>query len=143
MRPAASNWKVLPIQLYLQFQWDHTTLRERDRSRCGVRINFYFRRSSLPILTLLRSIIAVPGLGSHALGSWKSTNSDEVWLRDFLPRDLTNIRVLLYGYDTILPGSLSKQSIEDLGSALLEQVNAFREHNGVSGRLGCLDLANA
>ncbi|KAJ4181106.1 hypothetical protein NW759_017203 [Fusarium solani] len=75
-------------------------------------------------------VVAVPGLGSHALGSWKSPNSDDVWLRDFLPKDVPNIRVLLYGYDTVLPGSLSKQSIEDLGGALLEQIIAFRARDG-------------
>ncbi|KAJ5894279.1 hypothetical protein N7495_005970 [Penicillium taxi] len=79
-------------------------------------------------------IIAIPGLGSHALGSWKSTDSDEVWLRDFLPKDLPNIRVLLYGYDTTLSGSLSKQSIEDLGGALLELITAFRANDGTSKR---------
>ncbi|KAH7129663.1 ankyrin repeat-containing protein, partial [Dactylonectria estremocensis] len=79
-------------------------------------------------------IIAVPGLGSHALGSWKSPNSDDVWLRDFLPKDVPNIRVLLYGYDTTLPGSLSKQSIEDLGGALLEQIIAYRASDGTSHR---------
>ncbi|KAJ5887721.1 hypothetical protein N7495_007762 [Penicillium taxi] len=79
-------------------------------------------------------IIAIPGLGSHALGSWKSTDSDEVWLRDFLPNDLPNIRVLLYGYDTTLPGSLSKQSIEDLGGTLLVHITAFRANDGTSKR---------
>ncbi|GKT61443.1 LOW QUALITY PROTEIN: ankyrin repeat-containing protein [Colletotrichum tofieldiae] len=76
-------------------------------------------------------IIAVPGLGSHALGSWKSPHSDAVWLRDFLPQDVPNIRVLLYGYDTTLPGSLSRQSIGDLGGILLERVVAFRAGDGV------------
>lgn len=84
----------------------------------------------------LYSIIAVPGLGSHALGSWKAQNSDEVWLRDYLPEDIPNIRVLLYGYDTKLPGSQSKQSVEDLGRAFLEQITAFRANDGVSGFLG-------
>uniref|UniRef100_A0A8H7NAA2 NACHT domain-containing protein n=1 Tax=Bionectria ochroleuca TaxID=29856 RepID=A0A8H7NAA2_BIOOC len=79
-------------------------------------------------------IIAVPGLAGHALGSWKSPNSDDVWLRDFLPKDVPNIRVLLYGYDTTLPGSLSKQSIEDLGGALLEQINAYRARDETSHR---------
>ncbi|KAH8665485.1 hypothetical protein BGZ61DRAFT_366836 [Ilyonectria robusta] len=79
-------------------------------------------------------IIAVPGFGGHALGSWKSPNSDDVWLRDFLPKDVPNIRVLLYGYDTTLPGSLSKQSIEDLGGALLEQIIAYRASDGTSHR---------
>ncbi|KAJ6033774.1 hypothetical protein N7444_011545 [Penicillium canescens] len=79
-------------------------------------------------------VIAVTGLGGHALGSWKSRNSDEVWLRDFLPGDMPNIRVLLYGYDTTLPGSQSRQSIGDLGSAFLEQVTAFRANDGTSRR---------
>ncbi|KAF9781969.1 hypothetical protein IL306_012090, partial [Fusarium sp. DS 682] len=55
---------------------------------------------------------------------------DDVWLRDFLSKDVPNIRVLLYGYDTTLPGSLSKQSIEDLGGALLEQIIAYRAGDG-------------
>ncbi|CVK92445.1 uncharacterized protein FMAN_07341 [Fusarium mangiferae] len=79
-------------------------------------------------------IIAVPGLGSHAFGSWKSSKSDDIWLRDFLPKDAPNIRVLLYGYDTALSGSLSKQSIGDLGGALLEQIVAFRARDGTSCR---------
>lgn len=133
MRPAAPNWNVLPIQLYLQIRWNHTTLRERERRRCRVRANFCW--SSLSLLILLYSIIAVPGLGSYALGSWKSRNSDEVWLRDFLPKDLPNVRVLLYGYDTTLPGSLSKESIEYLGGAFLEQTKAFRANDGVRGLL--------
>ncbi|KAK1589962.1 ankyrin repeat-containing protein, partial [Colletotrichum navitas] len=79
-------------------------------------------------------IIAVPGLRSHALGSWKSPNGDQVWLRDFLPREIPAIRVFLYGYDTVLPGSLSKQSIKDLGSILLERITAFRAGDDTSRR---------
>ncbi|WYZ38338.1 hypothetical protein EsH8_III_000252 [Colletotrichum jinshuiense] len=79
-------------------------------------------------------IIAVPGLGSHALGSWKCSHSDDVWLRDFLPHDVPNIRVLLYGYDTTLPGSLSRQSIEDLGRIFVERVAAFRAGDGTTRR---------
>ncbi|KZL75278.1 ankyrin repeat-containing protein [Colletotrichum tofieldiae] len=79
-------------------------------------------------------IIAVPGLGSHALGSWRAPDGDDVWLRDFLPRNIPNIRVLLYGYNTMLPSSRSKQSIEDLGGTLLEQIIAFRTRDGTSLR---------
>jgi hypothetical protein len=95
-------------------------------------------RGSLLLANFFYSIIAVPGLGSHAFGSWKAQNSDEIWLRDFLPEDIPNIRVLLYGYDTKLPGSQSKQSIEDLGRAFLEQITAFRTNDGVSGLLHIL-----
>lgn len=51
---------------------------------------------------------------------------------------MPNIRVLLYGYDTTLPGSLSKQSIEDLGGALLEQIIAYRAGDGVRDSPYCL-----
>lgn len=78
------------------------------------------------------SIIAIPGLGSHALGSWKSPSGNDIWLRDYLPSDIARIRVLLYGYDTRLPGSQSKQSLDDLGVGLLMRIIAFRANNDVS-----------
>ena len=71
-------------------------------------------------------MIAVPGLGSHAIGSWKSPSGNDLWLRDYLPDDIPNIRVLLYGYDTSLLGSDSKDSLQDLGIRFLESVKAFR-----------------
>ncbi|PHH92317.1 hypothetical protein CDD83_7906 [Cordyceps sp. RAO-2017] len=78
--------------------------------------------------------IAVPGLSSHALGSWKSHTNNEVWLRDYLRDDISGIRVLLYGYDTQLRDSDSKQSIENLGNALLECITSFRANDGTSRR---------
>lgn len=39
-----------------------------------------------------------------------------MWLRDTLPKHLTGARVLIYGYDTTLPGSNSFQNIPDLAS---------------------------
>ncbi|EJT77778.1 hypothetical protein GGTG_02883 [Gaeumannomyces tritici R3-111a-1] len=76
----------------------------------------------------------IHGLGSHALGSWKSPDSGDVWLRDFLPKDVPNIRVLLYSHDTILANIWSKQSIEDLGATFLEQIVAFRAKDGTFRR---------
>ena len=71
-------------------------------------------------------MVAVPGLASHALGSWKSPSNSDVWLRDYLPKDLPDIRVILYGYKTELLGNESKDSIEDLGLRFLESVISFR-----------------
>ncbi|KAH6653092.1 hypothetical protein BKA67DRAFT_536788 [Truncatella angustata] len=71
-------------------------------------------------------ILAVPGLASHAVGSWKAPGGNDVWLRDFLPDDVGGIRVLLYGYDTDLRKTNSRKSIEDMGKMLLESVTAFR-----------------
>ncbi|RYP39571.1 hypothetical protein DL767_002119 [Monosporascus sp. MG133] len=53
-------------------------------------------------------VITVPGLASHAIGSWKFPSSSDVWLRDYLPLDFPNVRVLLYGYDTTLLKSDSR-----------------------------------
>lgn len=61
----------------------------------------------------------------------RSPDSDDVWLRGYMGEDIPRIRVLIYGYDTELPGSRSKQSIEHLGRNLLEQVVAFRSQNQV------------
>lgn len=74
-------------------------------------------------------MIAVPGLGGHTIGSWKSPSGNDVWLRDYLPDDVPNIRVLLYGYDTSLLRNKSKDSIEDLGRRFLELIQAFRTDN--------------
>ena len=79
-------------------------------------------------------LIAVPGLGSHALGSFRLSEGIEVWLRDFLPKDIPIIRVLLYGYDTTLVGSDSKSSISDLGKALLESIRAYRSETDTTRR---------
>ena len=76
-------------------------------------------------------MVVVPGLGSHALGSWKSRDGHDVWIRDFLPADVPNIRVLLYGYDTTMARSESKQSIVDLSKMLLESVKVIRRDQHV------------
>lgn len=109
----------------------------------GADIESVLHSPIFPAHTDSSSIIAVPGLGSHALGSWKSPNSDDVWLRDFLPKDVPNIRVLLYGYDTSLQGSLSNQSMEDLGRGFLEKIIAFRANDGVSSLGSSPELANS
>ncbi|CCA76089.1 related to tetratricopeptide repeat domain protein-Neosartorya fischeri [Serendipita indica DSM 11827] len=43
-------------------------------------------------------IVAIHGLDGHREKSW-ATKGSIMWLRDFLPTDLSNARVLSYGYD--------------------------------------------
>ncbi|KAK6429614.1 hypothetical protein LTR95_014236, partial [Oleoguttula sp. CCFEE 5521] len=45
-------------------------------------------------------IIAVTGLGGHALGSFRSADGTLVWLRDFAPQDIPQARFITYGYNT-------------------------------------------
>ena len=55
-----------------------------------------------------------------------------MWLRDFLPGDVPNARVLLYGYDTNLTSVTWKKSIHDLAMMFLEAVKAVRGDRDVS-----------
>lgn len=47
-----------------------------------------------------------------------------MWIRDALPKELPNLRVALYGYDTSLPDSNSFQTISDLASSLINSLKA-------------------
>jgi hypothetical protein len=80
---------------------------------------------------VIRSIVAITGLAGHALGSWRSPISNEVWLRDYLPKDIPNTRVLTYGYNTTILKSKSKASIEHLALNFLESLKSFRRSRSV------------
>lgn len=71
---------------------------------------------------MVLSIIAVTGLAGHAFGSWRSRNSGKMWLRDIIPIDLPNARILTYGYDTKLAGSKSNARISEYAKQFLETV---------------------
>ncbi|KAI1477553.1 hypothetical protein F4774DRAFT_388654 [Daldinia eschscholtzii] len=68
--------------------------------------------------------ISLSGLSSHPFGSWqpKKSNKTFMWIRDELPLDLPQLRPIIYGYETILPGSRSFQTITDLASQLINQL---------------------
>jgi len=48
-----------------------------------------------------------------------------MWLRDQLPHDFPNVRVLIYGYDTRLLRSDSFQTIDDLAVSLIAQLRGI------------------
>jgi hypothetical protein len=50
------------------------------------------------------SVVAVTGLAGHAFGSWRSRETHQMWLRDFLPRDVRGVRIMSYGYNSNLVG---------------------------------------
>ncbi|KAI1464509.1 uncharacterized protein F4812DRAFT_467088 [Daldinia caldariorum] len=68
--------------------------------------------------------ISLSGLSSHPFGSWQPKKSDNtfMWIRDELPLDLPQLRPIIYGYETVLPGSRSFQTITDLASQLINQL---------------------
>jgi len=48
------------------------------------------------------SVIAVTGLAGHAFESWMSPKTNQMWLKDMLPREFQNIRIMTYGYHSSL-----------------------------------------
>jgi len=78
------------------------------------------------------SLIALSGLGGHAFGSFKEKGGSHMWLRDSLPKDLSGMRILIYGYDTQLENSSSTQNIRDLGKKFRSAVNNIRNYGNVS-----------
>lgn len=90
-------------------------------------------------------IIAVTGLAGHAFGSW-STANQRLWLRDFLPRDIPQARILLYGYNSRIVNSQSRSILADFSSNFIAKFNAMRAHSHSENRpvifighsLGCL-----
>jgi hypothetical protein len=59
-----------------------------------------------------------------------------MWLRDYLPLDLErqglSVRILIYGYDSNLVGTLSNASIHDYGKQFLEALKVARSSESVS-----------
>jgi hypothetical protein len=69
--------------------------------------------------------LGIPGLGNNAIGTFESTESNDVWLRDWL--NVPDARVLVYGYDAELEGSLSWASLENLAKMFLYSLVSFLE----------------
>ncbi|TGO63853.1 hypothetical protein BCON_0010g00180 [Botryotinia convoluta] len=81
-------------------------------------------------------IVAVVGLGTHAFGTFRSTTpgSHEMWLRDFLPKDIPNTRILLYGYPSIVSGGQSMEKVEDIASTFLNRLTLLRRKTSTRNR---------
>lgn len=55
-----------------------------------------------------------------------------MWLRDFLPENITNARILTYGYDSTLLGNHSTASIREFSRNFLEALTAARTDDAVN-----------
>lgn len=76
--------------------------------------------------------VIVCGLGGHAFGSFKEKGASYMWLRDTLPKDLPNLRVLLYGYDSGLHGSESILNVSTIAETFIGHLRGMRSQTQVS-----------
>ena len=79
------------------------------------------------------SIVAVHGLNGHRESTWTAQGSQTNWLRDLLPVDIPNTRILSYGYNsrTHKAENLSLQSIYEHAITLLQDLCTYRRNTKV------------
>lgn len=82
-------------------------------------------------------VVAVTGLGGHALGSFRSTDGTSVWLRDFGPEDVSQARFITYGYGTTVASSDSNQGVREVAMTLLQELAIFRRRTRSEKRPLC------
>ncbi|KAI5843125.1 hypothetical protein DFP73DRAFT_479241, partial [Morchella snyderi] len=77
-------------------------------------------------------VIAVTGLGGHAFGSWRSRVCPDgcpldrpMWLRDFLPDQFPQLRIMTYGYKSglVKPNGFT---LEDHTRGFIQSINNSR-----------------
>lgn len=88
-------------------------------------------RSFIDLSDQLDSIIAVTGLGGHALLTWQQS-VHENWLRDDLAKDLANCKVWTYGYNSKLVDHNAMSGTYELANSLNDDIWTTFRNNKVS-----------
>ena len=68
-------------------------------------------------------VVAVHGLQGDAYKTWEHDNGS-LWLRDFLPANIPNARIMTFGCDSTVAFSKSVAKIEDKALELLNHLSA-------------------
>lgn len=80
---------------------------------------------------LLHSIVAIHGLNGDPKDTWTDDKSNVFWLKDFLPHDVPNARVMTFGYDADATFGKTTAGISELAQILLSSLVDRREENDV------------
>lgn len=82
-------------------------------------------------------IVAVHGLNGHYEKTWTATlrNGTKVnWLRDLLPQQVRNTRIMSFSYESTVQFSKSTSDIFTFADQLLEYILASRQKTGEESR---------
>ena len=77
------------------------------------------------------SIVAVHGLGGHAMRTWTHDSTGKLWLRDFLPHTIPNAQIMTFGYDSRVAGSKGAIGMMGDANSLLTQLSLLRDSEKV------------
>lgn len=82
------------------------------------------------LLTYFRSIVAIHGLNGHRERTWTASNG-VYWLRDLLPNDIPQSRIMSYGYNVNVfdrgGHGVNQQSVYDHARALISDLVLKRQ----------------
>lgn len=78
------------------------------------------------------SIVAVHGLNGDPIESWKHPKTNAIWIKDFLPQDVPNVRVMSIGYNASTAFGSTTASIIDHAKDLLGSLVDKREEDDAS-----------
>ena len=84
-----------------------------------------FLASAFP--NIYSSIVAVHGLCGDPFDTWTEETSNKLWLRDFLPSQVPNTRIMSFGYDSFVAFSKSEVEISDVAVDLLNRLHGERD----------------
>ncbi|KAF8537497.1 hypothetical protein BDD12DRAFT_982128, partial [Trichophaea hybrida] len=79
-----------------------------------------------PEAETVADIIAITGLAGYAFGSWRSRVTRSMWLKDFLPQDISRIRILTYGYNTNLVKHIVDEDLLDHQRRFVQELQNAR-----------------
>jgi hypothetical protein len=77
------------------------------------------------------SIVAVHGLGGDAIDTWTHPKSKAFWLKDFLPQQIADARIMTFGYNAAAAFGQSTADIIDHAKSLLTSLVDKREESEV------------
>ncbi len=72
-------------------------------------------------------LVAVHGLQGDAHKTWKAKDGT-LWLRDLLPKDVPQARILTFGYDSTMAFTPSVSTMQDIARSLLNRLSGMRSN---------------
>lgn len=71
--------------------------------------------------------MAVHGLGGDASDTWTHPKSKAFWIKDFLPKQIPDARIMTFGYNAALAFGQSTAEVTDCAKSLLSSLVDKRE----------------
>ncbi|KAI5780133.1 hypothetical protein EDC01DRAFT_669267 [Geopyxis carbonaria] len=75
---------------------------------------------------IIVDIVAIHGLGGHPYKTWTDKNNGVNWLRDLLPKQIPNSRIMTFGYAADIAFTRSISGVKEFAHSLLDKLKSSR-----------------